>query len=435
MGLFSTLNTGVTGLQVNSVGMNVIGDNIANVNTAGFKSNRVQFDDLLVQNVIGSSGNTQLGRGATVGGISLNFAQGTFENSPNVTDMAINGQGFFVVRVPDSQEQLYTRAGQFYLAADGNLVTTHGNLLQGYNANAAGELGTIIEDIKLETAIQSPSDTTAIAITANLDSRTAAETVAASQITVTNTYFQYEDLNTQADFSSSVTIYDSLGQPHDVTAFYQKVADNEWNFVAVVNTSEVDGGVVASGDAYAIANGNLIFDTNGNLDTTASTINDTTLGVQFSGAAAQAIDFDFSTNGALTQYGDNSALTATSQDGYGPGYLSYLDIDNEGVITGVYSNGQRNVLAEVALANFQSPAGLERRGTNMLGATADSKAPAVGAPNTGGRGEISSNALELSNVDLEAEFVRMISTQLGYQANSKVVSTTDEMLRQLIQIV
>jgi flagellar hook protein FlgE len=433
MGLFSTLNTGVTGLSVNSTGMNVIGDNIANVNTVGFKANRVAFEDLLVENVIGSAGTSRLGRGAIVAGISLNFAQGTFENSSNVTDMAINGQGFFVVRSPEGEEKLFTRDGQFYLDADGHLITSNKQVMQGYNADSAGTIGTVVEDIELNTGILPPKTTDTVAVTANLNSATDAVAVA-DQIDTTQAQYNYSDLNDVANYSNSITVYDSLGQPHDITIYYQKTADNTWSWLAVANTDEIDPAAVSSGDATQVASGQLVFQTDGTLDVASSSISSPGWG-PFAGAAVQSISFDFSESGSLTQYGQNSGLTAITQNGYAPGYLSYLDIDQDGIITGVYSNGERQKLAQVALANFQSTAGLERRGGNMLGATADSKAPAIGAAGTGGRGAVTPFSLELSNVDLESEFVNMIASQLGYQSNSKVISTTNEMLQTLIQVV
>lgn len=434
MGLFSTLNTSVSGLSVNSTHMNVIGDNIANVNTFGFKASRASFQDLLTQNVIGASGLAQVGKGARLADINLNFAQGSFENSSNVTDMAINGNGFFVVRNPNSEEQLYTRAGQFFLDASGNLVNPAGYVAQGYTADLSGVMGTALGDITVDTSVQSPSETSDVELTANLYSGEATTAVADQFSLVAPSYF-YDDLNADSQFSTSVKVYDSLGEAHDMTLYFQKTASNTWNFAAVVPTAEVTGGVPATGDATQVATGTLNFATDGSLDTTTSTITPSATWGGFVGAdPTQTFNLDFATNGRLTQFGQESALTEISQDGFSSGFLNYLDIDNNGIINGVYSNGQTRSLGQMGIATFQSNDGLERKGSNLLAATSDSQAAAVGAANTGGRGGINAYSLELSNVDLETEFVHMIGSQLGYQANSRVMTTTNDMLQQLINI-
>lgn len=434
MGLFSTLNTSVSGLSVNSTHMNVIGDNIANVNTFGFKASRASFQDLLTQNVIGASGLAQVGKGARLADINLNFAQGSFENSSNVTDMAINGNGFFVVRNPNSEEQFYTRAGQFFLDASGNLVNPAGYVAQGYTADLSGVMGTALGDITVDTSVQSPSATSDVELTANLFSGEATTAVADQFSLVATSYF-YDDLNADSQFSTSVKVYDSLGEAHDMTLYFQKTASNTWNFAAVVPTAEVTGGVPATGDATQVATGTLNFATDGSLDTTTSTITPSATWGGFVGAdPTQTFNLDFATNGRLTQYGQESALTEISQDGFSSGFLNYLDIDNNGIINGVYSNGQTRALGQMGIATFQSNDGLERKGSNLLAATSDSQAAAVGAANTGGRGGINAYSLELSNVDLETEFVHMIGSQLGYQANSRVMTTTNDMLQQLINI-
>jgi len=437
MGLFTTLNTGVSGLNANSVAMNVIGDNIANVNTTGFKSSRAAFEDILAQNIIGSAGTTQLGHGAILVGINMNYEQGTFENTTSVTDLAINGQGFFVVRDSESRENLFTRSGQMFMSDEGYLVNSGGLRLQGYNADSDGDLGSILEDINIPTGSTPPSKTTSFSISANLSADTEVETDSTRQIDTSQVYFNYEDLEEVSDFSTTQQIYDSLGESHDVTLYFQKVSENEWTFTAVAPSE----GIVApdpskvTGDATALATGTLVFNPDGTLNAETSVISDEVAWGNFKGAEAQAVVLDFSEEGSLTHYGDqDSTVTATSQDGYSAGYMSFMNIERDGSVVGIYSNGQRRTLAQVALATFQSVQGLERRGGNLLGATGESLDAVIAAAGTGGRGGISSNSLESSNVDLESEFVHMIATQLGYQANSRVISTTNEMLQQLLQL-
>lgn len=434
MGLFSTLSTSVTGLNANSTTMNVIGDNIANVNTYGFKSSKASFQDLLTQNVIGAAGMAAVGKGVRLADIAVNFGQASFENSTNATDLAINGNGFFVVRDPAGGEQLFTRAGQFFLDPEGKLLAPGGQVLQGYTATN-GSVGTALGDIQISTNVLAPSATTETTINANLYSgETAAAGAAVTNVAAAQ--FFYSDLNDNSHYSTSVKVYDSLGEAHDMTVHFQKVGTDQWSFVATVNTSEVTGGNVAAGDATQVGNGTLNFLPDGTIDTTTSVINVTAGWGGFVGADPnQTIALDMVTNGSLTQYGQESALTAISQDGFGAGFLNYIEVDSDGIIGGVYSNGQRRELGQVALATFSAQDGLQRRGGNMFAATLDSSDPAIGAANTGGRGGINSYSLELSNVDLETEFVRMIGSQLGYQANSRVMSTTNTMLQQLVQII
>lgn len=435
MGLFSTLNTSVTGLSANSTSMNVIGDNIANVNTIGFKASKASFQDLLSQNVIGAGGFAQVGKGTRLGDINLNFGQGAFQNSSNVTDMAINGNGFFVVRDPNSEAQRFTRAGQFLIDSAGKLVMPGGQVLQGYQADALGNIGTTLGDITIDTSVQAPLETSNVTLTANLNSSDTAK-VAPNLFNLASASYFYSDLSDQANFSTSVKVYDSLGAAHDMSVYFQKVGTDQWNYVAVVNTDEVTGGNAATGDATQVGSGTLNFLPDGTLDTTTSTMTATAGWGGFVGAdPAQTFTLDMATNGNLTQYGQASSLTEISQDGFAPGFLNYLDVDVNGVISGIYSNGQTRNLAQVALATFQSNDGLERTGGNLLAATSDSSSPAIGAANTGGRGSMNGYSLEQSNVDLETEFTNMIGSQLGYQANSRVMSTTNDMLQQLINIV
>jgi len=435
MGLFSTLNTSVTGLAANSTSMNVIGDNIANVNTVGFKASKASFQDLLSQNVIGAGGFAQVGKGVRLGDINLNFGQGSFENSSNVTDLAIDGNGFFVVRDPNNVQQLFTRAGQFLMDSTGKLVMPGGQLLQGYQADATGKIGSTLGDITIDTTIQAPVATTTAELTANLNSADTAA-VAPNLINLASASYFYSDLGDQASFSTSVKIYDSLGVAHDLSVYFQKVGTDQWNYVAVVNTDEVTGGNAATGDATQVGSGTLNLLPDGTLDTATSTLTSNVGWGGFTGAdPAQTITLDMATNGNLTQYGQASSLTQITQDGNAPGFLNYLDVDVNGVLSGVYSNGQTRNLAQVALATFASNDGLERQGGNLLAATTDSASPAIGAANTGGRGNINGYSLEQSNEYLETEFTHMIGSQLGYQANSRVMSTTNDMLQQLINIV
>jgi len=432
MGLFSTLNVGVSGMNASSTSMDVIGDNIANVNTAGFKSSRVSFEDLLASR-IGSAG--QIGRGTRLGSITQNFGQGTFEASSNVTDLAINGQGFFIVRDPLDGGEMFTRAGQFYVDSDGNLVNSNGYILQGYDADANGVIGTALGDLQLNADILAPSASSTLSLVANLDSGTEVVEDPAKTLDISASSYTFDELNEISDFSTSVNVFDSLGETHEVTLYFQKSGDGEWNYIIASPADELQNpsGIAEGDNAAILGSGSLIFNEDGTLDTSASSVS--SIEVQFAGAGSQSIELDLSDKGKITQYGQASALIALDQDGYGPGFMTSVDVGEDGVITGIFSNGEVLDIGQVALANFENLQGLERRGGNLLAATQESGEPVIGSAGSGSLGTLSSNTVELSNVDLESEFVKMISTQLSYQANSRVVSTVDAMLNQLLQII
>lgn len=436
MGLYSTLNTGVSGLNVNSTSMGVVGDNIANVNTVGFKSGVTSFQDMLSQNTLGSGGNVIVGSGATVNAINLNFAQGSIGKSSNVTDMAIGGAGFFVVQSPTSGENLFTRNGQFFIDTSGTLITGDGYTLQGFRADAAGKLDTTVQNLQLNLGAQPPKSTTSISLDASLDS--GADIGGPAVIDTAGTDFTASDLKEKATFSTSTVIYDSLGETHDASIFFEKTGENQWTWLAVASTAELSSGAGADADAMTkVASGVLVFKTDGTIDSELSPTDTPAPEITFMGAEVQSVAMDFSEEGNVIQVAGASTVIGISQDGFGAGYLSNLSVDENGVIVGKYSNGKENIIGQIALATFQSPSGvgLERIGGSLFRATSDAGTAAIGAANSGGRGKINAYSMELSNVDLETEFSRMITSQLGYQANSKVISTTNDMLQRLIQIV
>ena len=439
MGLFSTLNTGVSGLGVNSSGMNVIGDNIANVNTVGFKSSRVNFSDLVQR----SASTGALGLGSTVSGIGVNFGQGGLENTTNVTDLALTGRGFFVLRNPNiAGDRFFSRAGSFYLDPNGRLTNDQGYFLQGYTSTGSGRMTATVDDIVIDTGVLPPQATAQITLTGNLDSRVqydATREIDPTAFDGSATTYTFDDLDDMADFTITVTVYDSQGEPHDLTTFFQRAAaNNTWNYYTCAIDSEVDSayryGVEDA--AFLTEAGTIEFNTDGGVDAvTVSALGGTTSQgmVTYDGASDQHIEVDFADKTDLTQYGEPSSLAGITQDGHSAGYLSYLDVDDSGIITGVYSNGERSALGQLAIGTFASEAGLVRQGDGVYGQTPESGASAIGKPNTGGRGSVTAYALEMSNVNLEAEFVKMIQSQTGYQANSRVINTTDQMLQDLIQ--
>lgn len=671
MTILSALFSGVSGLDAYSDALSVIGNNIANVNTTGFKASRAEFADILSQSLSGGSGNSQIGRGVYLSSVSNVFSQGSFETTSNATDMAIDGDGFFIVN--NGTGDYYSRAGQFSMDKSGRLANPEGYFLQGYALDSAtGVVASPLEDINIASTSAAPKATTTVNIAANLDStsavkdtagyatssgpvtsgftfvtgtndviewnngtgtvpaslttdggltsgqvytgaqvataiKTALEATNASadlydvtydpntqKFTITNNtgntnpitldwanaastagtalgfnatntavpvsssdtsdnatafnvlagvndkftmsvdgvpssasitidpgiyttsslaaemqskiradsaftgknitvdygstvpdrftitsdttgtssavtvtpdatedFLQTIDMAsggtstavlnqgdtldpfnpvTSSNFSTSITGYDSLGNPHTINVYFRKDSSNTWSWSALVDGGDITGGT--PGVNVQEANGQLTFTTDGALNT--ETTNSSSF--NFSGGATQgqAINFDFGTailtNGGTgldgtTQFAGTSSTISQSQDGYSSGQLQSISINQQGIITGMFSNGQTQQLAQVALARFLSTEGLHAAGGNRFSETINSGQPIVGVPDTGGRGQIASNSLELSNVDLGSEFVDMIKTQQAYEANSRVISTTNTLLTDLVNII
>lgn len=443
MSLFTTLHTGASGLGVSSTFLSVVGDNIANINTTGYKQSRATFADFLPQDVFGLNGSNQVGTGAGTAGVATLFGQGTLEATDSSTDMAINGNGFFIVK--SGTESYYTRSGAFGVDDSGYLVNDAGMKLQGYSAQA-GSISAALGDIKINTAGMAGSATSTISLDATLSAdEDVADDLSALDFYGTGTGAStLTDAADAADFSTSVTVYDSLGVGHDVTVLFERTSDTDWSWRAVTDASAVYDSTGAQystteNTAFEMATGTISFDTDGN--PTAFTQTDTA-GYTFLGTATPAIAFDFgidttgtATDGNLRMVGETSAVSSIAQDGYSAGSLSAIEVDIEGTITGSYTNGEQITLGQVALATFDSTAGLERVGGTLFEATTAAGDPAVGIAGTGGRGTIAGNALEQSNVELEDQFVSMITAQRTYQANSKVISTVNETLANLLQIL
>ncbi len=441
MSIMNSLYSGVSGLKANGEGMSIISDNISNVNTVGFKRSRGNFQDLMSMTVLGVGNLSQIGMGTAMMNVQQLFEQGSFENSSQATDMAINGGGFFVVNgtVNGVAGDFYTRAGQFVFDKDGYLVNQDGLRIQGYGVDPQSEDGTIvggIGDIKItDTQIQ-PNPTTTMEINANLDSN-ADSTIGPFDAT------SFDTAMDTSNFHNVVTVYDSLGNAHDVTMYYTKSpapAVNEWTYNAVVDGGEATapaGG--AAGIPLIVGTGTVTFNNDGTLNALVPA--NPTLGVTFTGANPQTVALDLGTPGAtdpdqvgLTQYASKSNVHFVSQDGYPTGNLRYVNVTEDGLITGAYSNGEILNLGKVALANFTSNTGLRKLGGNLWGETTQSGQPLVGEANTGSRGTVKGNALEQSNVDMAEEMVDMIVTQKGFQANSKAITTTDQMLDVIMQL-
>ncbi len=413
--MIGSLFAGISGLNVNSKALTVIGDNIANVNTTAFKSSRSSFANILSQS-LGGSGGSEIGRGVQFWGTSPMWSQGSIENTASPTDMAINGAGFFLLR-DNTNAEYYTRAGDFTFDRDGFLVNPDGLFVQGYEVTSIATDGTFttgsITDINVPGQSTSPPrESSEFTIDVNLNAGAA-------------------DLST---YSTTIIVYESLGNAIPLTLTFEKQAANDWDV-----TPSVPAGTLGVGGSCTIDVTNFTFDgATGQLNIAAPDPEITISGLA-SGAADLTLTWDLfdaagAVHGDLTQYAAPNMTTFQTQDGYPSGVLRGVQIDDAGVVTGAYSNGQLTPLYQVVLADFPNYYGLSKMGKNMYAESRDSGQPMTGPPQTARLGSISPNAIEMSNVDLAQEFVKMITTQRAFQANSRVITTSDDILSELINI-
>jgi flagellar hook protein FlgE len=477
MSLSSSLFSGISGLNALGEAMTVIGDNIANVNTVGFKGSRVTFQDVLSQSVATTAGTAQVGRGTSLADISSSFSQGSFESTDSSTDLAIGGAGFFVVRDPnDANNEFYTRAGEFRFDKDGNFTTPAGYIVRGWELDeVTGEdLGTIT-DITLSSFTSSPSETDNLSMIINLDSDSVNNSTGSN--TALSQRWDGSDMNGNFlgsgdyEYQTTLKVYDSLGSTHDATVYFdigESATDPVWEYIVTVNPSEDNRTLTDATQTGLLARGTLEFNSSsgqisgGTNSISCSVNNGDGTWTDLTNADATAnggyysftpefitgnpmninLDFGSRFNGSVwvneslstTQFASASTTVFQSANGYGAGDLESMTVATDGVITGQYSNGQVLSLYRVSLANFQNEQGLYKVGSNLYRETRLSGDPITGKPGTNGLGSISPNSLEQSNIDIATEFVKMITTQRGFQANSKIITTTDQMLNELINL-
>jgi flagellar hook protein FlgE len=411
--------TGVSGLSAESQALGVVGDNVANANTIGFKMSRAMFED-----VLGGAVGQNVGGGVRMNRAQQIFAQGTMVNTGQPTDLALSGDGFFVVKgsLDGVAGNFYTRAGNFTPDADGFLVNPQGLRLQGYGVNPDGSISGRVGDLQLPTGPLSPKPTATIELDMNLK---ASEPVSVAPFDATNPATYAEDTPV------SMTVYDSLGGAHSVDVYFAKTATG-WDYHVMASGDDVSGGT--PGTPFPIGTGSVTFDSEGKLLTMNP--NPPTASVDFNNGSTpgQTITLDFGTIGGtdgLTQNDSPTAATFVSADGYAAGNLSGIQIDADGTVNGVYSNGENMPIGQLVVAKFASNNGLARSGRNTWMETRASGEALLGAPGSGGKASVVSGALEQSNVDIAGQFVEMIAHQRAFQANSKTITTADEMLQEL----
>jgi flagellar hook protein FlgE len=440
MGITSALYSGVSGLNTNSSAMSVVGNNLANTNTLGFKGSRTVFSDMLSSTVFGSGGKSQVGRGVTLSKVDNIFSQGTFESTSSDTDVAIEGEGFFMLKEVGNDTTLYSRAGAFRFNSEGYLINPEGYRVQGKGFDANGNLiAGDATDIQVQNVGLVPAKVTdTITLNTNLDS-------ASIIIDPVATPFSYDDPTT-FNYSSSTPVYDTLGEAHLVTVYFRKQDpaalvppnDNAWDYwYSSTDSTGAPFGDIANG---AAARGTITFDQTGNLD---PPLPDPVppLGANPNGTGEiPALDF---LNGSVptatrlvfdtTQFNSESTVISENQNGYAAGNLTNVGINADGVVIASYNNGEQVKISSLVLAKFNNPGGLELVGSNMFTATEASGAARSGLPGPE-LGKIFTNSLEQSNVDMGQEFVKMITVQRGFQANSKIITTVDDMLGELINL-
>ena len=417
MSLISSLFTGVSGLLGNSKAMNIIGDNIANVNTVGFKGSKAVFGDLFSTVLNNGPTTSQLGRGSMLQGIIQSFDQGAFETSSNALDLAIDGNGFFVVN--DGIGNFYTRAGQFRMNDDGVVQTLSGEILQGFQVTN-NVVATTLSDVSLTGVQSQPQSTTEFTLGAQLDGSEATGFV----------------------FNSPIQVFNSVGAQDILSVQFTKIAaaGNDWgvNFTSSIGT--VTGAAVPP--AFDVT---LNFDTTGQLTgINGGALADVTVDLDYSassppGAASQLINWNLAdlagvSNGDMTAFATSSSNNSVIQDGFASGILIGVAVDFDGTVAGLFNNGQSQPLYQLGLADFLAPTGLTRLGKNLFAESRLSGQPVISLPETGALGSVLGNTLELSNVDLAEEFVQLIKTQQAFQASARVISTTDDLLTETVNL-
>jgi flagellar hook protein FlgE len=409
--MFNSFSTALSALSAFSTAVDVVGNNLANLNTAGYKTSVVAFHDLVTQSLGAEFGDTQVGFGVGRPTTVRQFSQGAIQSSSGPLDVAIQGDGFFILRTAQNGT-VYTRDGHLKVDTNGFLTTATGERVQGWT-ETNGSLTTTgpVTDITLPVGvIRPPTPTTSFSLDMNLNAAAAEDTT----------------------FSKSIEVYDSLGAAHVVTVTFTKATTaNEWDYAISVPDTDVESPVDP-------VTGTLTFDAEGRLESPTNTDDMPQIEISglTNGAAPMTVAWNIfnGTSPRITQFSQPSAVAANAQDGAPPSQLIRVGIGDGGLILAQYSNGKQSVVGQLAMAAIRNPDSLIAVGNNNYQLSARSALPAVGVAGTGGRGTISGGSIESSTVDLAREFTNLIVLQRGYQANAKVVTTVDEMSQETLNL-
>lgn len=400
---------GLSGLNAASKSLDVIGNNVANASTVGFKQSQAQFADVYASSL--ASGGNQAGIGVRVATVAQQFAQGNITTTNNSLDMAVSGPGFF--RMDNNGSITYSRNGQFQLDKNGFIVNSQGYKLTGFLPNAAGTIvATTPADVQVSTADLLPNPTSTMTAGLNLDARSTIPAVVPF------------DPNNPLTFNhtTSATIYDSLGGSHASSLYFAKTGPNTWNSYLTVD------GVNTQGAGVALSA--MTFSSSGVLTAPIAAVSSAPF-TPAGGGAAQTLSINFA---STSQFGSTFGVNSLSQNGYTSGHMTGFSTGSDGVVTGRYSNGQTKTLAQVVLANFSNDQGLQPLGNNQWAETSTSGTPLVGVPGSASLGVLQTSATEDSNVDLTAELVNMITAQRVYQANAQTIKTQDQVLQTIVNL-
>jgi flagellar hook protein FlgE len=422
--MFTSFSTALSALSADSTAIDVVGNNLANLNTPGFKTSQVCFRDLVTESLGAGLGETQVGFGTGTPLTVRQFSQGAIQTSAGVLDAAVQGDGFFVVQDPSSGETYYTRAGNFQADKAGNLLTDTGDKVQGWmtidpNTGAVdtnGDIGNIVVPVG---SLKPPVATTALTVDVNLNSGAAADAT--------------------SDFTTPITVYDSLGTSHVLTLDFQKAGANSWSYQVYVPGDDISGGTAGTPYPISGASGTLTFDTSGNLtDPPAGTPIAFTIPGLTDGASDMSLSWNpYNSDGSarITQFGQPSSPSASSQNGSPAAQLSQVGLADGGTILAEYTDGTQVVVGQVALANIRNPSTLIAAGNNNFQSSALTATPSIGTPGTGGRGTIQGASIEASTVDIATEFTNLIVYQRAYEANAHVVTTADTLSQDTINLI
>ncbi|BDQ35507.1 flagellar hook protein FlgE [Pseudodesulfovibrio portus] len=511
MSITGSMYTGISGLHAQSQATSVVSNNLANSTTTAYKSSSIQFEDVFYSTVYAGGYPDQVGNGVTVASINTDYSQGAYASTNSSTDVAINGDGFYIVEDPETGTTYYTRAGNFSFDTDGYLVDSHGNRVQGWEMTDGSIAGSLV-DIQLDESQSPPSATTEVNFSLNLDS-TSTDNATSTTDPYTALFAYYDGTqdppigDSLYAYQTTITVYDENGSAHDLTVYMDPVETDDdaivWEYIVTCDASSdervFDGtDMDTTSGAGLLMAGTMTFDTSGQLiSTTAFTLTDTPvdsdpmnmenwtlaefdsegnplLEANFTGSDEnQKIGFnfgltntDFSTGtgwttttidslddigtsdpdtlptfnnsvlgtSATTSYDDSSATYSLTQDGYAPGTLIDVTVNENGVLSGSYTNGQTEALYTFALADFANLQGLTAEGSNLYSATTESGQARIGTAGSAGFGTIAANSLEQSNVDTATELTNLIILQAAYQANSKIITTADTLLSTAISM-
>ena len=422
--MFTSFSTALSALNADSTAIDVVGNDLANLNTPGYKATELCFSDLVTQSLGAGLGVTQVGFGVAQPVTETQYTQqGAIQTSGGLDDSAIQGDGFFVVTNSAGNLE-YTRAGDFKTDASGNLTTATGDYVQGWTAvdpttgqvDTNGPIGNIVVPVG---TLKPPVATSQITASLNLNASSAADAT--------------------SEFTMPITVYDSLGNSHVLTLDFQNTGGNTWSYQATIPGADISGGTAGTPFDISGASGTLSFDSNGDLTSPAA---GSPIAFTIPGLADGASDMNVSWNpynsagsSTITQFGQPSAYSATSQNGSPAVQLNQVGMGTGGQILAEYTDGSQVVVGQVAMASIRNPDTLIAAGSNNLTLSSLTANPAIGMPGTGGRGTIVGGSIEASTVDIASEFTSLIVYQRAYEANAHVVTTADQLSQDTINLI